>query len=119
VATGYGLDVSSRDSSLSRATGYGLDALSLDISVSRATGYGLDVRCRDSSVGTTTGYVLVVRSRDSAVSVPTVYRVDGRGIGVRIPVESRIFSSPLLADQLCSDRDVKLTSHLQVMPRAK
>jgi hypothetical protein len=32
-------------------------------------------------------------SRDSAVGIGTGYRQDGRGVGVRIPVGSRIFSS--------------------------
>jgi hypothetical protein len=35
-----------------------------------------------------------VRSRDSAVSIASGYGLDDRGIGVRVPVMSRIFSSP-------------------------
>jgi hypothetical protein len=33
-------------------------------------------------------------SRDSVVSIASGYELDSRGVGVRIPVESRIFSSP-------------------------
>jgi hypothetical protein len=41
-----------------------------------------------------------IRSRDSLVGIATVYRLDGRGIGVRVPLESRIFSSPRRPDPL-------------------
>jgi hypothetical protein len=34
-----------------------------------------------------------MRSRDSSVGIATGYKLDGRGIGVRVPVGSRIFSS--------------------------
>jgi hypothetical protein len=33
------------------------------------------------------------RIRDSAVGIKTGYGLDGRGIGFRVPVEARIFSS--------------------------
>jgi hypothetical protein len=38
-------------------------------------------------------------SLDSAVSIATVYMMDYRGVGVRVPVESRIFSSPRRPDR--------------------
>jgi hypothetical protein len=41
------------------------------------------------------------RSRDSAVGIATGYRLDDRGVGVRVPVWSRIFSSPRHPDGLC------------------
>jgi hypothetical protein len=34
------------------------------------------------------------RSRDSVVGIATSYGLDDRGVGVRVPVGSRIFSSP-------------------------
>jgi hypothetical protein len=34
------------------------------------------------------------RSRDSVVGIATVYWLDDLGVGVRVPVGSRIFSSP-------------------------
>jgi hypothetical protein len=39
------------------------------------------------------------RSRDSAVGIATAY-VDNRGVGVRVQVGSRIFTSPCRADRL-------------------
>jgi hypothetical protein len=35
-------------------------------------------------------------SRDSAVGIAIAYGLDDRGVGVRVPVGSRIFSSPRL-----------------------
>jgi hypothetical protein len=39
-------------------------------------------------------------SRDSAVGIATSYGLDDRGVGVRVPVGSRIFSSPNRSDRL-------------------
>jgi hypothetical protein len=41
-----------------------------------------------------------IGSRDSAVDIMTGYRLDDQGVGVRAPVESRIFSSPRRPDWL-------------------
>jgi hypothetical protein len=38
-------------------------------------------------------------SRHSAVGIATGYRLDDRGVGVRVPVGSRLFSSPRQADR--------------------
>jgi hypothetical protein len=40
------------------------------------------------------------KSRDSSVGKATGYGLDGRGVGVRDPVGSRIFSSPRRPDRL-------------------
>jgi hypothetical protein len=40
------------------------------------------------------------RRRDSAVGIATGYELDDRGVGVRVPVWSKIFSSPYRPDQL-------------------
>jgi hypothetical protein len=40
------------------------------------------------------------RSRDSVVSIATSYGLDDRGVGVRVPVGPRIFSSPNRPDRL-------------------
>jgi hypothetical protein len=40
------------------------------------------------------------RSRDSSVGIATGYGLDDRGVGVRVPVGSSIFSSPHLPDRL-------------------
>jgi hypothetical protein len=39
-------------------------------------------------------------SRDSVVGIVTGYRLDDRGVGVLVPVGSRIFSSPHRPDRL-------------------
>jgi hypothetical protein len=39
-------------------------------------------------------------SQDSLVGVATVYALEDREVGVRVPVESRIFSSPRRPDRL-------------------
>jgi hypothetical protein len=41
-----------------------------------------------------------IESRDSAVGIATGYGLDGRGVGVRVPVQSRIFCSPRCPDRL-------------------
>jgi hypothetical protein len=38
-------------------------------------------------------YMNWTRSRDSIVGIATSYRLDNRGVGVRVPVGSRIFST--------------------------
>jgi hypothetical protein len=40
------------------------------------------------------------RSRDNAVGIATGYGLDDRGVGVRVPVRSRIFSSQRRPDRL-------------------
>jgi hypothetical protein len=40
------------------------------------------------------------RTRDSVVGIVTSYGLDDRGVGVRVPVGSRIFSSPRRPDRL-------------------
>jgi hypothetical protein len=45
-------------------------------------------------------YCIDLRSRDSPVGIVTGYGLDDRGVGVRVPVGSRIFSSPQRSDRL-------------------
>jgi hypothetical protein len=45
-------------------------------------------------------YIPYKKSQDSAVGIATGYELDGRGVGVRVPVRSRIFSSPRRPDRL-------------------
>jgi hypothetical protein len=47
-----------------------------------------------------TGLFSVGRSRDSSVGIATSYGLDDRGVGVKVPVGSKIFSSPNRPDQL-------------------
>jgi hypothetical protein len=43
---------------------------------------------------------LTVRSRDSSVGIATGYGLDDRDVPIRVPVGSRIFSSPRRPDRL-------------------
>jgi hypothetical protein len=43
---------------------------------------------------------IYIQIRDGAVGIATGYGLDDRGIGVRVPVGSRIFFSPRRPDQL-------------------
>jgi hypothetical protein len=45
-------------------------------------------------------YLELYRSRDIAIGVATGYDLDQRGVGVRVPVWSRIFCSPRRPDRL-------------------
>jgi hypothetical protein len=76
-------------------------------------------------------------SRNSAVGIATGYGLNDRRVGVRVPVGSKIFSSPHRPDRLWGspnllsngyrglfprgygDRSVKLTTHLQLVPRSR
>jgi hypothetical protein len=74
------------------------------------------------------------RSRDSSVSITTGFGLDDRGVGVRVNIGSRIFSSPSRPDRLWSSlssgyrglfprgqsgRGVKLTTDFYLMPRSR
>jgi hypothetical protein len=71
-------------------------------------------------------------SRDSSVGIATGYGLDDRRIGVRVQLESRIFTSPCRSDRLwgphnllsngyrgLSGRDMKPTIHFQLVPRSR
>jgi hypothetical protein len=70
-------------------------------------------------------------SRDSSVGIATDYGLEGRGVGVRVPVVAKIFSSRCRLNRfwgppcLLSNgyrglfpRGVKLTTHLQLVPKS-
>jgi hypothetical protein len=70
-------------------------------------------------------------SQDRAVGIATGYGLDGRRVGVRVPVEAGFFFSPRRPDQFWSPPSllsngyrgesalgVKLTTHLQLVPSA-
>jgi hypothetical protein len=80
---------------------------------------------------------LITGSRDSVVGIATGYSLEDRGFGVRVPVASRIFSSPRRRERFWgppsllsigyrgpsprrySGRVMKLTTHLQIVPRSR
>jgi hypothetical protein len=45
-------------------------------------------------------FIYSAKSQDSVVGIATGYELDDRGVGVRVPVGSRIFSSPCRPDRL-------------------
>jgi hypothetical protein len=44
--------------------------------------------------------IIIIISRDSVVGIATGYGLDDRGVGVRVPVGSRILSFPCHPDRL-------------------
>jgi hypothetical protein len=79
----------------------------------------------------------ISKSQDRAVSIATGYGLDDQGVRIRVLVWARIFTSPCHPDRLwgppsllsngyhglftrgLSGRGVKLTTHLQLMPRSR
>jgi hypothetical protein len=57
------------------------------------------------------------KSRNSSVGIATGYGLDGRGVRVRVPVGSRIFTSSCLSDRLWSPPSLLSSGHLGLFPR--
>jgi hypothetical protein len=69
-----------------------------------------------------------MKRRGSAVGIATGYGIDGRGVAVRVPAGAKFSSLHVvqtgsgyrgLFPREQSGRDVKLTSHLQPVPRSR
>jgi hypothetical protein len=56
------------------------------------------------------------KSRDSAVGIATGYGLGDRGVRVRVPVESRIFSSPRRPDRLWVPSSLLSNGHRRLFP---
>jgi hypothetical protein len=62
-------------------------------------------------------HVISDRSRDSVVGIVTGYRLDDQGVGVRVPVGSRIFSSPSHPDWLWGPSKLPFNGYWGLFPR--
>jgi hypothetical protein len=56
-------------------------------------------------------------SRDSVVGIATGYKLDDGGVGVRVPVGLRIFSSPRRPDRLCGPPNLLSYGYRGLFPR--
>jgi hypothetical protein len=64
-----------------------------------------------------TPMVMKSGSRDSVVGIATGYGPDNLGVGVRVPVGSRIFSSPRRPDRLWGPPNLQSTGYQGLFPR--
>jgi hypothetical protein len=58
-------------------------------------------------------------SRDSTVGIATGYGLDGQGVGVQVPVGSRIFSSPRRPDRFWGPFNLLSNGYWELFPRGK
>jgi hypothetical protein len=58
-----------------------------------------------------------VMRRDSAVGIAIGYELDDRGVGVRVPVVSRIFSSPRRPDRFCGPPNLLSDAYRKLFPQ--
>jgi hypothetical protein len=64
-------------------------------------------------------YYRTTKSRDIIVGIATGYGLDGRGVGVQVPVGSRIFSSPRCPDRLWGSTNLLSNGYGGTFPEIK
>jgi hypothetical protein len=64
-------------------------------------------------------YFIVYSNNPSAVGIATGYGLDDRGVGVRVPVESRMFSSPRRPHRLWGPPNFLSSGYRGFFPRGK
>jgi hypothetical protein len=62
-------------------------------------------------------YLCLIRSQDGVIGIATSYGLDDRGVRVRVPVGSRIFSSPNCPDRLWGPPNLLSTGYLELSPQ--
>jgi hypothetical protein len=63
------------------------------------------------------GVTSIVQSRDSSVGIATGYGLDDQGLGVRVPVGARIFTSPCRPDRLWGPPSFLSNGYRRLFPR--
>jgi hypothetical protein len=69
------------------------------------------------SLSTHFNIILPSMSRDRAVDIATGYGLNDRGVGVRVPVGSRMFSSPRRLDRFCGPPNLQFNRYRGLFPR--
>jgi hypothetical protein len=62
-------------------------------------------------------HIAIRYGRDSAIGISTGYGLDGRGVGVRVPVGARFFAPPRRPDRFWGQPSVLSNGHRGLFPR--
>jgi hypothetical protein len=61
--------------------------------------------------------IIIIIKRDAGFGIVTNYGLDDRGIGVRVPVGSRILNSPISSDRLWGPPSLLSNEYRGLLPR--
>jgi hypothetical protein len=61
----------------------------------------------------------IMHSRDSEIDIATGYGLDDQGVGVRVPVEANMFTSPCRPDRLWVPPSLLANGYRKLFPRVK